>query len=112
MDVVGPSFTKEIFFTARQFDAEEARIMGLVNRVVPSADLEKYVKDYADIIAGNAPLTVGSVKFIVGEALKDEDKARQRSAWRQSVSRCFASKDYVEGRTAFMEKRKPVFTGA
>ena len=51
MDIVGPSFTKEIFFTARQFDAEEARMMGLVNRVVPSADLETYVKDYADVIA-------------------------------------------------------------
>ena len=47
MDMVGPSFTKEIFFTARQFDAEEARMMGLVNRVVPAAELENYVKDYA-----------------------------------------------------------------
>ena len=110
MDIVGPSFTKEIFFTARQFDAEEARIMGLVNRVVPSADLEQYVKDYAGTIAGNAPLTVGSVKFIVGEALKDETK-RDNAAMAASVARCFASKDYVEGRTAFMEKRKPVFTG-
>jgi enoyl-CoA hydratase len=111
MDVVGPSFTKEIFFTARQFDAEEARTMGLVNRVVPSAELETYVKNYADVIAGNAPLTIGSVKFIVGEALKDDSK-RDAEAMAKSVSRCFASKDYVEGRTAFMEKRKPVFTGA
>jgi enoyl-CoA hydratase/carnithine racemase len=69
------------------------------------------VKDYADVIAGNAPLTVGSVKFIVGEAVKDESK-RDHKAMSQSVKRCFASKDYVEGRTAFMEKRKPVFTGA
>ena len=85
MDIVGPSFTKEIFFTARQFDAEEARMMGLVNRVVPSADLEKYVKDYAGTIAGNAPLTVGSVKFIVGEALKDEGK-RDNAAMATSVA--------------------------
>ena len=76
MNVVGPSFAKEIFFTARQFDAEEARMMGLVNRVVPDAELESYVKDYAGTIAGNAPLTIGSIKFIVGEALKDEVKAR------------------------------------
>src|SRR5438034_6092082 len=47
-DLVGPSFAKEIFFTARQFDAEEARIMGLVNRVVPAAELETYVKNYAE----------------------------------------------------------------
>jgi enoyl-CoA hydratase/carnithine racemase len=110
VDLVGPSFAKEIFFTARQFDAEEARAMGLVNRVVTSAELEKYVKDYAGGIAGNAPLTVGSVKFIVGEALKDDGK-RDLDAMAKSVKRCFASKDYVEGRTAFMEKRKPVFTG-
>ena len=110
MDVVGPSFTKEIFFTARQFDAEEAKAMGLVNRVVPSAELETYVKNYAEVIAGNAPLTIGSVKFIVGEALKDESR-RNIEAMSASVRRCFASKDYVEGRTAFMEKRKPVFTG-
>jgi enoyl-CoA hydratase/carnithine racemase len=68
------------------------------------------VKDYAGVIAGNAPLTVGSVKFIVGEALKDSGK-RDLDAMAKSVKRCFASKDYVEGRTAFMEKRKPVFTG-
>ena len=61
-------------------------------------------------VAGNAPLTVGSVKFIVGEALKDETK-RDNAGMAASVARCFASKDYVEGRTAFMEKRKPVFTG-
>jgi enoyl-CoA hydratase/carnithine racemase len=110
MDVVGASFTKEIFFTARQFDAEEARVMGLVNRVLPDGELESYVKNYADTIAGNAPLTVESVKLIVGEALKDES-VRDAAAMDESVRRCFASRDYVEGRTAFMEKRKPAFTG-
>lgn len=110
VDIVGPSFAKEIFFTARQFDAKEARDMGLVNRVLPEGELEKFVKDYADTISGNAPLTVNSVKYIVGEVMKDES---QRNAKRCSdlVAQCFASKDYVEGRTAFMEKRKPVFTG-
>ena len=111
VNVVGPSFAKEIFFTARQFDAEEARMMGLVNRVVPDAELETYVKDYAGTIAGNAPLTIGSIKLIVGEALKDEGK-RDMARVADSVKRCFASKDYIEGRTAFMEKRKPVFTGS
>ena len=74
VDVVGPSFAKEIFFTARQFTAAEALQMGLVNRVLPEAELEKYVKDYADTIGGNAPLTVNSVKYIVGETVKDESK--------------------------------------
>lgn len=110
IDVVGASFAKEIFFTARQFDAEEARVMGLVNRVLPDDKLESYVKDYADTIAANAPLTIGSVKLIVGEILKDES-SRDLARAAESVKRCFDSSDYVEGRTAFMEKRKPVFTG-
>ena len=85
-------------------------MMGLVNRVLPAAELEAYVKNYADTIAGNAPLTVDAVKFIVGEAIKDESKRDLKRA-ADMVAQCFASKDYVEGRTAFMEKRKPVFTG-
>ena len=78
IDVVGPSFTKEIFYTARQFNAEEAKTMGLINRVVPDAELEGYVKKYAETIAGNAPLTIKAVKNVVGELLKDESQARHR----------------------------------
>ena len=110
IDIVGPSFAKEIFFTARQFDAEEARLMGFVNRVVPDGELEAYVKNYTDMISANAPLTIAAVKFTVGEAVKDESK-RDMARCAEMVRRCFASRDYVEGRTAFMEKRKPVFTG-
>jgi enoyl-CoA hydratase len=109
-DLVGPAFAKEIFFTARQFDAEEARAMGLVNRVVPDAELEDYVRNYADTIAANAPLTVDAVKYIVGQVVKDESQ-RNLGRAAEMVKKCFESKDYVEGRTAFMEKRKPVFTG-
>jgi len=110
LDIVGPSFTKEIFYTARQFDAEEARIMGFANRVVPNDQLETYVRDYAATIAANAPLTVSSIKFIVGEIAKDES-ARDMAKCDAMVDECFASGDYEEGRKAFMEKRKPVFTG-
>jgi enoyl-CoA hydratase len=111
VDVVGPSFAKEIFYTARQFDAQEALMMGLVNRVVPAAELETYVKGVTDTISANAPLTIKAVKFTVGEVLKDESKRNlARSA--EMVEACFSSRDYTEGRTAFMEKRKPVFTGS
>jgi len=111
VDLVGPSFAKEIFFTARQFTAAEAQMMGLVNRVVPDAELESYVKDYAETIAGNAPLTVDSVKFIVAQAVADESK-RDLKTCDEMVQACFTSKDYTEGRKAFMEKRKPQFTGS
>ncbi len=110
VDVVGPAFAKEIFFTGRQFDAGEARDMGLINRVVPVDDLESFVRNYADIIAANAPLTLKSVKFIVGEAVKDESQRNLAHAT-ELVENCFTSQDYIEGRRAFMEKRKPMFTG-
>jgi len=109
-DLVGPSFTKEIFFTARQFDAAEALAMGLINRAVPADQLEAYVKDYADTISNNAPLTVNSVKFIANQTAVDPDK-RELARCADLVKGCFASKDFIEGRRAFMEKRKPAFTG-
>jgi enoyl-CoA hydratase/carnithine racemase len=110
IDLVGPSFTKEIFFTARQFSAAEAAAMGLVNRVVPAAEIEDKIKEYAETIAGNAPLTVTSIKKLVGEAMKDPE-ARDLAMCDRVVRECFASQDYIEGRRAFMEKRKPVFAG-
>ena len=107
-DVVGPSFAKEIFYTARQFDSTEALQMGLVNRVVPAANIEAYVRDYAGTIGGNAPLTINAVKLCVNETTKDPEK-RNLVAAQAAVDACFASADYIEGRTAFMEKRKPAF---
>ena len=80
--------------------------MGLVNRVVAEAELEAYVKNYAEMIAANAPLTVKAVKYIVGEVVKDETK-RNLARCAEMVEQCFTSNDYIEGRRAFMEKRKP-----
>jgi enoyl-CoA hydratase/carnithine racemase len=111
VDLVGPSYAKEIFYTARQFTAAEAQTMGLVNRVLPDAELEAYVKDYADTIASNAPLTIDAVKYTVGQVLTDESKRDLKKA-EAMVQACFTSADYTEGRKAFMEKRKPVFTGS
>ena len=110
VDLVGPAFAKEMFFTGRQFDAREAEKMGLVNRVVADDRLEATVEEMARTIAGNAPLTVRCAKLVVGEALKDGHD-RDVVATERAVAACFASSDYKEGQAAFLEKRKPRFTG-
>ena len=110
VDLVGPANAREIFYTARQFTAEEALQMGLVNRVVPDGELEAYVENYCKTIAGNAPLTIRAAKVAVREAVKPESE-RDLDLCKRLVAECFASEDYTEGRTAFMEKRRPAFKG-
>ena len=78
--------------------------------MLPAGDLETYVRDYAGMIAANAPLTVKAAKFAINQAIKDESQ-RDLARCDELVRACFVSNDYVEGRRAFMEKRKPEFTG-
>jgi enoyl-CoA hydratase len=111
VDLVGPAFAKEMFFTGRQFDAREAERMGLVNRVVADDQLEATVDELARTIAENAPLTVRTAKLVVGELLKDA-RDRDVAATERAVDACFNSADYKEGQAAFAEKRKPRFIGA
>jgi enoyl-CoA hydratase/carnithine racemase len=111
MKLVGPAYTKEIFFTARtDFSAPDALRMGLVNQVVPKAELESFTRDYAQRIARNAPLTIRSAKTSVDQLLRPHGE-RDLALLEKLIADCFNSQDYQEGVKAFSEKRRPQFQG-
>jgi enoyl-CoA hydratase/carnithine racemase len=110
VDLVGPSAAKDLLFTGRRCNAQEALRLGIVSYVLPSAELQPFVESYANTIANNAPLSILASKRVIDEYVKDADK-RDNALTDRVVADCFASQDYVEGRRAFMEKRKPAFTG-
>lgn len=109
-DFVGPAYANEILMTGRRFDAEEALRMGLVNNVVAPDRLEETVMETARSIAGNAPLTVRSMKVNVRASRLDADQ-RDDARCQELVDACFNSEDYIEGRRAFMEKRPAQWKG-
>ena len=108
--LLGPSATAELFFTARQYDAEEALRIGLVNRVVPKGDLQAFTERYVADIAANAPLTLRAAKRAIAESQRP-DAERDRAAVARLIAACFESADYTEGVRAFLGKRRPRFRG-
>ena len=110
VDLIGPGAAKDLFFTARRIDAGEAKALGLVTRVSAPAALDKLLAEYTDAIAENAPLTIAAGKAITREILKPSPELDQ-ALCASLIRGCFESADYTEGRTAFMQKRKPVFAG-
>ena len=109
--LVGPSKAKEILLTAKRYSGLEAEKMGLINSCVPISDLETTVADITDRISENAPLSMKASKLTINELMKD-DSAFDGALVDQLTRDCFDSKDYQEGQEAFLNKRKPVFTGA
>ena len=109
-DIMGPGMSKHFMFTAERILADEALSCGLVQKLVEDGSLEEFVNNYAEKIAGNAPLTIKAMKNIGIEILKNPSD-RNLEECKKLAEACFDSNDYVEGRRAFMEKRKPNFKG-
>jgi enoyl-CoA hydratase len=109
VDVMGPKRVKDLLFTGRLIAAEEARDVGLVNRIVSASEIEAAVRELATQIASNAPLTLRATK----EMLRRLAEARRLAPGedRDLIELCYTSADFREGVASFLAKRKPVWTG-
>jgi len=107
--LIGPARAKELIFTGRLIPAPEAQAMGLINRVVPRESIESDVMEMARQIAANAPLTIRATKEMT-RRLMDARSPEQADA--DLIEMCYMSADFKEGVDAFLNKRKPQWTGA
>ena len=110
ISLLGRGRAADLFMSARRVGAEEALDLGLVNRVVADDELDEAVSSYAETVAGHAPLSLRlvkeSIRHFTGAGSTDEPPAL-----RKLLEACSSSQDVIEGRSAFLEKRKPSFQG-
>lgn len=110
VDLVGPAYAKDILYSARTVEAEEALRIGFIQRLLPASELEAYTYDYLRKVAANAPLSVRGTKAqtrAIFEGITEAHRERLRAMGMET----FDSEDYKEGTRAFLEKRAPRFQG-
>ena len=110
VDLVGPANAKDILYSARTLHAEEAFRIGLIQRLVPAAELEEYTLEYLTTVAKNAPLSIRGAKAQMA-AIFDGANAKHKELMQAARLETFDSADYKEGTRAFLEKRPPQFIG-
>lgn len=107
--LIGKGRAMEMIMTAGMLNAEEAKQYGLVNHVVPQAELITYCNGIAEKIIKNAPIAISKAIKAINANYKDGKNGYEVEI--KSFGKCFGTKDFIEGTTAFLEKRKAVFTG-
>jgi enoyl-CoA hydratase/carnithine racemase len=110
VSLVGPARARLMLYTARRFTGEEAFAMGLVDVLADGHAVAEALR-LAAAIADNAPLSLQASRFAIDQVLKTSAE-RDPAGMAECTRRCMESADYREGRAAFSEKRKPVFSGA
>ena len=110
VDLVGPAYAKDILYSARTVDDQEALRVGFIQRLVPADELEAHTYEYLRGVAANAPLSVRGTKAQIQAIFEGIDEAH-REKLRALGIETFDSEDYREGTRAFLEKRPPRFLG-
>lgn len=109
--LIGMAWTKELVFTGEIIDARKALSIGLVNKVVPADRLMDEAKGLAALLLGKSRVILALAKKAINTGA-NTDLASGLDVEAQCFALCFGTRDQKEGMAAFLEKRKPVFTGA